>query len=192
MPLIVDREEEKRKILSAFEECIKEKPIFNISLRDIASKAGITHPKILCYFSSRDELVREYCRYIKTYMYTHCENWFKTHSREDYRTKKDYMNGFLEYVMKGNEEETRPTATVQTYVLAKYNSDINKMIKEEFMEWKALMKRCLMLVYGDATSDDDAEFMMILISGIFICHYNGVLSPDYGKDILSSLAFLKD
>ena len=191
MPLIVDREEEKRKILNAFEECLKNKPIFNISLRDIASKAGITHPKILCYFSSRDELVREYCRYIKTYMYTHCENWFKSHSSECYKTKKDYMNAFLEYVLNGNEDETRPTATVQTYVLAKYNSDINRMIKEEFMEWKTLMKECLVSVYGDDATDEDAEFMMILISGIFICHYNGVLSLDYGKDILSSLAFLK-
>ena len=61
MPLIVNREEEKRKILMAFEECLSEKTIFNVSLRDIASKAGMTHPKILCYFTSRDELVREYC-----------------------------------------------------------------------------------------------------------------------------------
>ncbi len=191
MPLIVDKEEEKKKILKAFEECLLEKPIFNISLRDIASKAGMTHPKILCYFASRDELIRVYCHYIKTYMYTHCEKWFQTHKAEEYRSKKDYMNAFLEYVAEGDEKETRPTATVQTYVLAKYHSDINEMIKEEFMEWKALMKRCLVEVYGEDATDDDAEFMMILISGIFICHYNGVISPGYGKDILSSSTLLK-
>lgn len=192
MPLVVDREEEKKKILKAFEECLIEKPIFNISLRDIASKAGMTHPKILCYFSSRDELIREYCHYIKAYMYTHCEKWFQSHKKENYKSKKDYMNAFLEYVAEGDEGETRPTATVQTYVLAKYDSDINGMIKEEFMEWKALMKRCLVSVYGADITDDDAEFMMILISGIFICHYNGVISSGYGKDILSSLTLLND
>ncbi len=192
MPLVVDREEEKRKILKAFEECLSDKPIFNISLRDIASKAGMTHPKILCYFDSKDELVREYCRYIKTYMYSHCENWFNSHTPQSYKTKKDYLNAFLEYVAKGEEGETRPSATVQTYVLAKYNSDINRMIHEEFMEWKALMKRCLESVYGERVSDSDAEYMMVLISGIFICHYNGVLPQSFGDDILSSLSFLRD
>lgn len=190
MPLVVDREEEKRKILKAFEECLVDKPIFNVSLRDIAAKAGMTHPKILCYFESKDELVREYCRYIKTYMYSHCESWFNTHSPLDYVSKKEYLNAFLEYVAKGDEGETRPSATVQTYVLAKYDNDVNEMIHDEFMEWKALMKRCLVSVFGDNVSDDDAEYMMILISGIFICHYNGVLSPGYGRDMLSALSFL--
>lgn len=192
MPLVVDKEEEKRKILAAFEKCLGEKTIFTISLRDIASKAGMTHPKILCYFRSRDELVKEYCRYIKDYMYTHCERWFKTHSPESYKSKKDYMNAFLEYVARGEEGETRPVATVQTYVLAKYQSDIEKMIQNEFADWKALMKRCLVSVYGESVPDSDAEYMMVLISGIFICAYNGVLSPDYGKDILSSPSFLKE
>lgn len=191
MPLVVDREKEKEKILRAFEECLVDKPIFNVSLRDIASRAGMTHPKILCYFDSKEELVREYCRYTKTYMYSHCEKWFREHRREEYKTKREYLNAFLEYVAKGEDGETRPTATVQTYVLAKYHSDIKEMIHEEFMEWKALMKRCLESVYGEDVTDADAEYMMVLITGIFICHYNGVLSPGYGDDILSSLSFLK-
>lgn len=192
MPLVVNREEEKRKILMAFEECLGTKPIFNVSLRDIASRAGMTHPKILCYFDSREDLIREYCRYIKDYMYTHCERWFKEHNPSDYESKKAYINAFLGYCAKGEEGETRPTATVQTYVLAKYNSDIKRMIKEEFMEWKALMKKCLVSVFGDGAEDDDAEFMMVLITGIFMCHYNDVLSPSYGEDMLSSLAFLRE
>lgn len=192
MPLIVNREEEKRKILMAFEECLSEKTIFNVSLRDIASKAGMTHPKILCYFTSRDELVREYCEYIRSYMYFHCERWFGTHSPRNYKTKKDYMNAFLEYVARGEKGETRPVATVQTYVLAKYNDDIKKMVQKEFADWKTLMKRCLISVYGESVQDSDAEYMMVLISGIFICTYNGVLSPDYGSDILSSPSFLNE
>lgn len=192
MPLVVDREEEKRKILEAFEKCLVDKPIFTVTLRDIAARAGMTHPKILCYFNSRDDLVKEYCRYVKNYMYSHCESWFRSHDKEDYKTKQDYMNSFLEYCAKGEKGETRPSATVQTYVLAKYNDDISLMIKEEFSEWKALMKRCLVSIYGDEVRDDDAEYMMILITGIFMCSYNGVLSPGYGGNILSSLSFLKN
>ena len=47
MPLVVDKEKEKAKILVAFEKCIAEKPLFNITLWDIASKAGMTHPKLI-------------------------------------------------------------------------------------------------------------------------------------------------
>ena len=47
MPLVVNKEEEKAKILLAFEQCLTEKPIFSVSLRDIAGKAHMTHPKLL-------------------------------------------------------------------------------------------------------------------------------------------------
>ncbi len=74
--------------------------------------------------------------------------------------KKDYLNVFLEYCDHAKDGETRPTATVQTYVLAKHNDDINRMIHKEFMELKALMKRCLVSSFWEEVKDEDTEFMM--------------------------------
>ncbi len=186
MPLVVNKEEEKKKILLAFEQCLEEKPIFSVSLRDIAKKAHMTHPKLLNYFESKDALVLAYCDYIKNFMSDHCRTWFANHQPESYPDKLAYMNAFMQYVAEGKEGEKRPIATVQTYVLAKYNADVDRMIKEEFHTWRTLMKECLMSVYGDQATDADSEYMMILITGVFICQYNGVLSNRINHTLISA------
>lgn len=94
--------------------------------------------------------------------------WFAEHRPEEYTDKKAYMNAFMQYVAEGKEGELRPVATVQTYVLAKYNEDVDRMVKEEFAAWQALMRECLISVYGDEVTDADSEYMMILIAGVFI------------------------
>lgn len=186
MPLIVDKENEKKKILEAFEMCLKEKPVFSISLRDIAKKAKMTHPKLLNYFKSKDDLVLSYCDHIKNFMSEHCKKWFIENTPSDYSDKIEYMNAFMKYVVNGKKGEKRPIATVQTYVLAKYNSDVEKMIKEEFSAWKNLMKDCLKSVFGNEVTDADSEYMMILITGVFICNYNEVLSGDINDHLMNA------
>ena len=44
MPLIVDKEAIREEILMAFQRCIEKKPLMNVSLRDIAAEAGMSHP----------------------------------------------------------------------------------------------------------------------------------------------------
>lgn len=186
MPLVVNKEEERKKILRAFEQCLAEKPIFSVSLRDIAKQAHMTHPKLLNYFPSKDDLVLAYCSYTKDFMSEHCRMWFSEHKPENYPDKRAYMNAFMQYVADGKEGETRPIATVQSYVLAKYNSDVDRMVKEEFFAWKALMKECLSSVFGELATDADSEYMMIFIAGVFICRYNGVLSGTINDSLMSA------
>lgn len=186
MPLVVDKEEERKKILRAFESCLKDKPVFSVSLRDIAKEAGMTHPKLLNYFQSKDDIVLAYCDYIKNFMSEHCRTWFREHRPADYADKKAYMNAFMQYVAEGKEGEERPIATVQTYVLARYNADVERMVKEEFLSWRTLMKECLVSVFGEDATDADSEYMMILIAGVFVCRYNGVLSGEINDTLMSA------
>ena len=57
MPIIVDKEKMRMDILMAFQRCIEKKSIDTISLRDIAAEAGMSHPKLLHYFDSKDDLI---------------------------------------------------------------------------------------------------------------------------------------
>lgn len=65
MPIIVDRDQIRRDILMAFQRCIERKPMMNVSLRDIAAEAGMSHAKLLNYLraettsSSRMCAIRE-------------------------------------------------------------------------------------------------------------------------------------
>ncbi len=187
MPLIVDKDAVRGQILAALEACIVDKPLDRISLRDIAARAGMTHPKLLHYFPNKDALVLAYCEYAKCYMSEHCRQWFDAHKASDFASPLACMNAFMSYVAEGGAEETRPNATVQTYVLAKYNGDIRQMVAGEFAEWREVMLACLRELYGDAVAPDQAEAMMILITGTFICNYTGALTGHINKNILSAI-----
>lgn len=190
MPKIVDREQMRMDILMAFQRCIETKPIESISLRDIAEEAGMSHPSLLHYFSTRDELVLEYVKYTRKYMTEHCMTWFATHDRKEYDSNLAFLNDFMHYVAEAPEGELRPNATTQTYVLGHYKDEIGKMVTDEFREWRNIMEKCLVEVYGEEAGEREAEAMMILISGTFICNYNRALTGEINDNIIGYLANL--
>ena len=190
MPLIVDKEAMRMEILMAFQRCIEKKPLTKVSLRDIAAEAGMSHAKLLNYFESRDDLVVNYVRYTKDYMTEKCKAWFVEHDRRDYESNLAYMNAFMSYVANGKAGEERPIATTQTYVLTHYNEEVARLIKAEFKEWRETMEQCLIAVYGEAVGKQEAEAMMILITGTFLCNYNGVLTGGINHNIIGYLSNL--
>lgn len=190
MPMVVDKSAVRHNILMAFQRCIEKKPMMNISLRDIAAEAGMSHANLLNYFPSRDALVQSYVRYTKDFMTDKCRQWFAAHDRSDYESNLAYMNAFMAYVADGKVGEERPNATTQTYVLTHYNDEIAALVREEFMEWRSVMEQCLISVYGESVGRQEAEAMMILIAGTFICNYNGVLSGGINHNIIGYIGKL--
>ena len=173
MPAIVDHDEMRIQILEAFQRCITAKPITQISLRDIAAEAGMSHAKLLYYFKNKDELIISYVKYTKDYMTEKCVAWFKGHPRAEYESNLAYMNAFMEYVAAGQAGEVRPNATTQTYVLA-----------------RTIMEQCLSGIYGPEAGAAEAEAMMILIAGTFICNYNKALTGRINGNIIGCLSNL--
>ena len=190
MPIIVDKEKVRLEILMAFQRCIENKPIDRVSLRDIAAEAGMSHPKLLNYFENKDELILPYVKYTKDYMSQHCMTWFMTHNRKDYESNLAYMNEFMRYVDDAPEGELRPNATTQTYVLGHYSKEIGEMVTTEFREWREIMEKCLVTIYGEEVGKKEAEAMMILISGTFICNYNRALTGEINDNIIGYLGNL--
>lgn len=192
MPIIVDKEKMRMDILLAFQRCIEKKPIDKVTLRDIAGEAGMSHPKLLNYFENKDALVLSYVKYTREFMTKHCMEWFETHSRKEYESNLAYMNAFMKYVADAPEGELRPNATTQTYILGHYNDEIGKMIREEFKEWRTVMEGCLRSIYDGDIGREEAEAMMILISGTFICNYNGALTGEINDNIIGNIANLAE
>jgi AcrR family transcriptional regulator len=190
MPLIVDKDAVRMEILMAFQRCIDKKPMTSISLRDIAAEAGMSHPKLLNYFENKDDLILTYCQYTREYMSQKCSQWFMEHDRKDYGSNLAYMNAFMEYVAGGKVGESRPNATTQTYVLAHYNGDVGELVRGEYRAWRELMEQCLIGIYGPEVGMKEAEAMMILIAGTFICNYNGALTGDINDNIIGYLSNL--
>lgn len=171
MPLIVDREKVRMDILMAFERCMKETPMMNVSLRDIAREAGMSHANLLNYFSSKDDLVVSYVRYVRDFVSRIWIDWFETHSRKRYKSNINYINAFMSYVVDNKFGENRPSALAQIYVLTQYNPDIAMLVKQEFIEWRQVVEKTLVEVYGEEVGKKEAEVMVILIVGTLICNY---------------------
>ena len=190
MPIIVDRDQIRMDILMAFQHCIERKPMMNVSLRDIAAEAGMSHAKLLNSFESKNALILAYVRYTREYMSEKCSQWFAGHDRADYASNLAYMNAFMDYVANAPAHEQRPNATTQTYVLARYDPEIGRLVQEEFRAWRTLMEQCLIRIYGEEVGMHEAEAMMILIAGTFICNYNQALTGEINDNILGYLGNL--
>ena len=190
MPLIVDHDAVKNTILMAFQECIEEKPLTNITLRDIAKKAGMPHSKLLYYFDDKKDLMKSYVTYTRDYMSEKCVQWFSDNPRESFDSNHAYLNAFMQYVATGKVGENRPNATTQTYVLAHYDPEIAELVQQEFRDWREIMEGCLKAIYGDEVGENEAEAMMILISGTFICNYNNALTGKINANILDHIGSL--
>lgn len=190
MPKIVDRDAVRLDILMAFQRCIGRKPIDKISLRDIAAEADMSHPKLLNYFSSKNEIIYTYIRYTRDYISSHCEKWFRENLRSSYDSNLEYLNAFMKYVAEGKEGELRPVAASQTFVLGYYDSEIGRMVREEFEHWHSTMDRCLREACGGELGPGEAEALMYLCVGVMVCNYNKALSGDINGDIIGRLAEL--
>lgn len=64
------------------------------------------------------------------------------------------------------------------------------MICDEFREWREVMEKCLVSIYGEEVGKSEAEAMMILIAGTFICNYNRALTGRINDNIIGSIAGL--
>ena len=185
MPKIVDREKMQSKILLAFEACVQNKHISQITLRDIAAKANMTHPALLNYFSSKEEIFSAYCSYTKQYTAEQCVHWFSSHDLSAYPSQLAYMNAFLQYMVEEYTLQSRPQAAIQTCIMARYNQELQTVIAEEFAFWRETLERCIKEVYGERVGEQEAEALIILIAGLFLCSYSGALTGKINHNVLS-------
>ncbi len=52
------------------------------------------------------------------------------------------------------------------------------------------MEKCLVSIYGEEVGKSEAEAMMILIAGTFICNYNKALTGRINGNIIGCLSNL--
>ena len=192
MPLVVDKVKVRLDILMAFERCMKETPMMNVSLRDIAKEAGMSHANLLNYFSNKDDLVVSYVRYVRDFVSQICIDWFATHSRRRYKSNINYLNAFMSYVSENSFGENRPEALAQIYVLTHYNKEIADLVRKEFQQWRSVMETVLVGIYGEEVGKKEAEAMVILIVGTLICNYCDVHTGRIQDSMVSQFGPLID
>ena len=113
MPLIVDKEAIKLQILEAFNRLSDDRPLTDISLREIAAEAGMSHTKVLRYFSSKNSLHAASVHWASSFLCAAVDEWFSTHDAHDYPSRWEYLDALFSYIAGG----TMPGITPRNIVM---------------------------------------------------------------------------
>lgn len=187
MPKIVNVEEIKQEILLAFQRCTKTKPIIKITMREIAQEAQMSHPKVLYYFGSMDDLVFEYVDYISQ-LYNHLfTDWIAAYKKEKPEPicPIEAIDSLLRNVAAYDNQEHSKTF-IQIYTLAQFDDRIGETIKNTYREWIRSLKIVIKELYG-VEKDHLAEPLMMLIEGVMLYTVNNNIVDLSNRKILSAL-----
>lgn len=147
----------------------------------------MSHPKLLNYFPTKEDIILAYCSTTQKDMIQLFESWFNAHEPDDYPSAPAYLDAFLCYVAGGNRSEQRPRARIQTMILAQYNQEIRANLIEEFQILRVMLEQHLRKVYGDQIGPAQAEALMVLVTGAIASRYNGTLTGTVNQDMISQL-----
>jgi hypothetical protein len=109
---------------------------------------------------------------------------------EDYDSGAAFLSAFVTYVVMGNAGDHRTNAVMQTYVLAHYNSSVERMISDAYRTWRETLERCLQDAFGPQMRRREAEAIMAIISGVIVCNYNAALSDSVRDQIVDAITSL--
>ncbi|PGV01985.1 TetR family transcriptional regulator [Bacillus cereus] len=172
MPLIVDREQVRHEILHALQQCLEEKPLLKVSMRDIAAKAKIAHSKINYYFNTKEKLLLAYIEFFAISYKMGIEHWYIKYKQNNANLNESSQTIVKHFIkdMVLISHQKQSWAFTQISTMGQYNMEIRSAIKNVYNDWGESIKRVLEEVYRG--KDDHmvykAEAVLIIIDGLLI------------------------
>lgn len=176
MPLIVDKEIIKLEIMQALQRLSEQRPLTAISLREIAAEAGMSHSKILRYFSDKNSLLAACVHWAGGLMHEQAANWLDTHRLAEYPDKKSYLDAFFLQLQTSQSSDVSPRDVVMACALSAYSDEIHCAAAEEFSRMNSLFCRRFSEEFGKALSREEVQTISILFYGIYFSRFNGTIS----------------
>ena len=113
MAIVVDKELIKNQIIEAFDRLSLERPLTDISLREIAVEAGMFHSKILRYFGNKNSLYEACVHWVAEKQKNSVVSWLELRKYEKDIDKIDYLNQFFGFLCAG---EFKAVSYSNTYI----------------------------------------------------------------------------
>jgi AcrR family transcriptional regulator len=179
MPLVIDKEKEKRKILDALGECLNDIPLARISLRDIARKAGFSHSKLLVYFGTKDHLLKAFYEDRFDAYYYGAVSWFGASRTKSYSSVNAFYKDFIRFSVTDGIDTKSTNCMTQIFGLCRYNPEIGTLIEISFSRLRYLFEIAFkeLNVPEDKTTEY-ANSAICFIEGILLCRHIGFLNED--------------
>ncbi|MFM1514829.1 TetR/AcrR family transcriptional regulator [Helcococcus ovis] len=185
MPKIVNIEEEKENIINAFQNCILEMPLSDVSVRIIAKRANISHSKIFSYFKNKNEIIITYANKIaEDYSIAFRDLLIKYKNLD--KSNLSVLNSIMSELFEIDPNNIIEKLYAQIYVLGQYDDEIKSVVLKAYDNWRKSLKK-LMLTIDNKITDEQIKSILILIEGIMIYRMNDNFSAKEAKNILNNL-----
>lgn len=185
MPKIVNIEDEKENIINAFQNCILEMPLSDVSVRIIAKRANISHSKIFSYFKNKNEIIITYANKIaEDYSIAFRDLLIKYKNLD--KSNLSVLNSIMSELFEIDPNNIIEKLYAQIYVLGQYDDEIKSVVLKAYDNWRKSLKK-LMLTIDNKITDEQIKSILILIEGIMIYRMNDNFSEKEAKNILNNL-----
>lgn len=175
MPLIVDKEKIKMEILDAYNRLSDERPVTDISLREISKEAGMSHSKVLRYFGTKNSLYIAAVHRAGQMLCEQVAKWFEKRDREEFPDGRAYLNAFFHSVSESRNLLITPKKIIMTTALASYNEELRTAVREELDHILSVLKEQLATKYEKEISKEEIHVMFFMYFGIY---YVGFVNPE--------------
>lgn len=179
MPAIVDRDAVRKKICGGLEQMLGDKPLQQISMRDIAAKIGMSHQKIYHYYETKEALLQDYISKVSAAYVIDTEEIIRM---TDGMTVDQALETLIMNVFSIDQEERHTRIMVQIYGYAEYDASVKEMVRKMYRNWIASIQKFLYHVTG-RTMEEEATALLVLLEGMVLYSLN----TDYCRKTAKSL-----
>lgn len=188
MPLIVDKEKIKIEILDAYNRLSDDRPVTDISLREISREAGMSHSKVLRYFGNKNSLNIAAVHRAGQMLCEQIAGWFGKREKEEFPDDKAYLNAFFHSIAESRNMLITPKKIILTTALASYSEELQVAVREEMEHIFSVMKEQLESKYERTLSIEEIYTVFFMYFGIY---YVGFIDPELTEvDVVKGMAEL--
>ncbi|HOD70082.1 MAG: HTH-type transcriptional regulator EthR [Deltaproteobacteria bacterium ADurb.BinA179] len=152
------REERKKQIFRALDQCLLEKSFQQTSIKDISRLAGVNHGVLHYYFTSKEDVLLQYIDYV-------VEN-FKSQMQElmnsenvSRMSQRDFIKEVFRFV---NDRITLnrdlSKIFIEIWEIGVHNEAVRDKLRNTYLEWTQTLARN---IAGGSTDSETASIMSI-------------------------------
>lgn len=152
------REERKKQIFKALDQCLLEKSFQQTSIKDISRIAGVNHGVLHYYFTSKDDILLQYIDHVVEDFKSQMQELMSSENVSS-MSQSDFIKEVFIFV---NDKITLnrdlSKIFIEIWEIGVYNDAVRAKLKNAYLEWTRTLARN---ITGGSTDREAASIMSI-------------------------------
>ncbi len=135
------REERKRQILKALDQCLLEKSFHQTSIKDISRVAEVNHGVLHYYFKSKEDILLHYIDYVVDDFKSQVQEMLSSRNMEE-MSKQDFVKEVFSFVnQRITLNRNLSKIFVEIWEIALYDKAVREKLRQAYHEWISILTR---------------------------------------------------